>query len=83
MDEDFYNGGEHLEHTYKILRAEFHPPFWFFANVDRSEELLGDEPWAVTQSLIASRVDQAGAMPCFRRSTAGRWGESLWPGRGQ
>ena len=59
MDEDFYNGGEHLEHTYRILRAEFHPPFWFFADVDRSEELLGDEPWAVTQSLIASRADQA------------------------
>jgi len=59
MDEDFYNGGEHLEHTYRILRAGFHPPFWFFADVDRSQELLGDEPWSVTQSLIASRADQA------------------------
>jgi glycosyltransferase involved in cell wall biosynthesis len=59
MDEDFYNGGEHLEHTYRILRAELHPPFWFFADVDRSEELLGDEPWSVSHSLIASRADQA------------------------
>jgi hypothetical protein len=59
MDEDFYNGGEHLEHTYRILRAEFHPPFWFFADVDRSEELLGEEPWSVSQSRIASRADQA------------------------
>jgi hypothetical protein len=59
MDEDFYNGGEHLEHTYRILRAELHPPFWFFADVDCSEELLGDEPWSVSQSLIASRADQA------------------------
>jgi len=59
MDEDFYNGGEHLEHTYRILRAELHPPFWFFADVDRSEELLGDEPWSVSQSRIASRADQA------------------------
>ena len=59
MDEDFYNGGEHLEHTYRILRAEFHPPFWFFADVDCSEELLGDEPWSLSQSLIASRADQA------------------------
>jgi glycosyltransferase involved in cell wall biosynthesis len=67
MDEDFYNGGEHLEHTYRILRAGFHPPFWFFADVDSSEELLGDEPWAVTQSLIASRVDQA---ELVRRSDA-------------
>jgi len=59
MDEDFYNGGEHLEHTYRILRAELHPPFWFFADVDRSEELLGEEPWSVSQSRIASRADQA------------------------
>jgi hypothetical protein len=67
MDEDFYNGGEHLEHTYRILRAELHPPFWFFADVDRSEELLGEEPWSVSQSLIASRADQA---ELVRRSDA-------------
>jgi len=59
MDEDFYNAGEHLEHTYRILRAGFHPPFWFFADVDCSEELLGEEPWSVSQSRIASRADQA------------------------
>jgi hypothetical protein len=58
MDEDFYNAGEHLEHTYRILRDGFHPPFWFFADVDRSEELLGDEPWSKSQSVIASRADQ-------------------------
>lgn len=67
MDEDFYNGGEHLEHTFRILRAEFHPPFWFFADVERSGELLGDEPWSPTQSLIASRADQA---ELVRRSDA-------------
>ena len=59
MDEDFYNGGEHLEHTYRILRAGFHPPFWVFADVERSQELLGEETWSVSQSLIASRADQA------------------------
>ena len=58
MDEDFYNAGEHLEHTYRILRAGFHPSFWFFADVDRSEELLGEEPWSKSQSVIASRADQ-------------------------
>jgi len=59
MDEDFYNAGEHLEHTYQIIRAGLHPPFWFFADVDRSEELLGDEQWSKSQSVIASRADQA------------------------
>jgi glycosyltransferase involved in cell wall biosynthesis len=67
MDEDFFNSGEHLEHTYRILRAGFHPPFWFFADVDRSEELLGEEPWSVSQSRIASRADQA---ELFRKSDA-------------
>ena len=67
MDEDFYNGGEHLEHTYRILRAGFHPPFWFFADVDGSQELLGEEPWSASQSLIASRAEQA---ELIRRSDA-------------
>jgi len=67
MDEDFYNAGEHLEHTYRILRAGFHPPFWFFADVGRSEELLGEEPWSVSQSRIASLADQA---ELFRKSDA-------------
>ena len=58
MDEDFYNSGEHVEHTYRILQAGFHPPFWFFADVERSADLLGDEPWSPVQSLIASRADQ-------------------------
>ena len=86
MDEDFYNGGEHLEHTYRILRAGYHPPFWFFADVDHSKELLGDEPWTPSQSLIASRADQAELVrksdaifkmkhgrPVGRISVAGTW----------
>jgi len=58
MDEDFYNSGEHVEHTHRILEAGLHPPFWFFADVERSADLLGDEPWSPAQSLIASRADQ-------------------------
>ena len=67
MDEDFYNATEHIEHTYRIFQAGFHPTFWFFADVDRSEELLGEEPWSVSQSRIASRADQA---ELVRRSDA-------------
>ena len=59
MDEEFYNGGEHLEHTYRIICAGFHPPFWFFADVYHSEDLLGDEPWSPVQSIIASRHRQS------------------------
>ena len=57
MDEEFYNSGEHVEHTYRILQAGFHPPFWFFADLEGSADLLGEEPWSPTQSLITSRSD--------------------------
>ena len=67
MDEEFYNSGEHLEHTYRILQAGFHPPFWFFADLDGSADLLGEEPWSPTQSLITSRSDP---QELIRRSDA-------------
>ena len=67
MDEEFYNSGEHVEHTYRILQAGFHPPFWFFADLEGSADLLGEEPWSPTQSRIASRADQP---ELIRRSDA-------------
>lgn len=67
MDEEFYNSGEHVEHTYRILQAGFHPPFWFFADLEGSADLLGEEPWSPTQSLITSRSDP---QELIRRSDA-------------
>jgi glycosyltransferase involved in cell wall biosynthesis len=54
IDEKFYNACEHVDHTYKIIKAGMHPPFWFFADIENSGDYLGDEPWDITKSTISS-----------------------------
>ena len=54
IDERYYNVWEHVDHTYEIIKAGMHPPFWFFADIDRSWEYLGDEPWDIKKSTISS-----------------------------
>ena len=59
MDEDFHNALEHVDHTYAVVKAGMHPPFWYFADAPRSWLYLGDEPWSAGQSRIASRDDHS------------------------
>lgn len=33
MDENFYNAWEHVEHTYRIIKAGRYTPFWWFADI--------------------------------------------------
>ena len=54
MDEEYYNACEHLDHTYQIIKAGMHPPFWYFADIEDSWKYLGDEEWSLTQSTISS-----------------------------
>jgi GT2 family glycosyltransferase len=54
LDEDFYNACEHVEHTYRIIKSDMHPPFWNFADIANSWEYLGDEEWSIKQSTISS-----------------------------
>jgi glycosyltransferase involved in cell wall biosynthesis len=54
LDEDFYNACEHVEHTYRIIKSDMHPPFWNFADIANSWEYLGDEEWSINQSTISS-----------------------------
>jgi hypothetical protein len=42
IDERFYNAFDHVEHTYRIIKAGFHPNFWWFADVANSHDLLSD-----------------------------------------
>lgn len=57
MDERYYNACEHVDHTYEIIKAGMHPPFWHFADIENSWEYLGDEEWSLKQSTISSRDD--------------------------
>lgn len=42
MDERFNNAWEHVDHTYRIIKAGLHPPFWYFADVADSYTMIKD-----------------------------------------
>jgi len=43
MDERYtrFNNMEHVDHTMSIIQAGLHPPFWWFADIDKSWESIG------------------------------------------
>jgi GT2 family glycosyltransferase len=43
IDERFKNAYEHVDHTYQIIKAGYHPPFWWFADLDNSSEYITDQ----------------------------------------
>jgi len=53
MCEDFNNCWEHVSSTNYIIKAGFHPPFWWFADLANSHELLEEAPGAIENSSIA------------------------------
>lgn len=59
MDENYFNACEHVDHTLEIIKAEMHPPFWYFADIENSWEYLGDEEWSLQQSTISSKNDHS------------------------
>ncbi|WP_294904856.1 glycosyltransferase family 2 protein [Tatumella sp. UBA2305] len=56
MDEIFYNALEHVEHSWRIIRAGMHPPFSYFADIENSGAYLGDEGWSTRQSTICNQL---------------------------
>lgn len=57
-DEAFYNAWEHVDLTYRIIKAGYHPPFWFFADIADSHKYLTEAPNAIDNSSIANKTDQ-------------------------
>lgn len=53
MCEDFDNCWEHVSSTNYIIRAGYHPPFWWFADLANSHELITEAPGAIENSSIA------------------------------
>lgn len=62
IDENFYNAFDHVEHTYQLILKNFHPPFWWFADLADSREYLGDIPWSPQTSTVNSRPDHSRLM---------------------
>ena len=52
FDERFQNAWEHVEHTYRIIKAGLHPPFWNFADIYDSTEYLQEIEGAIENSSI-------------------------------
>lgn len=58
IDDDFYNAWEHVDHTYRIIKAGYHPPFWWFADLHDSHKYLTEAPDAINNSSIANNNEQ-------------------------
>jgi GT2 family glycosyltransferase len=58
FDERFFNAWEHVDHTYRIIKAGFHPPFWWFADIATSEEYIGEYTDAIANSAISKNNSQ-------------------------
>lgn len=54
MNEEYDQCWEHVCSTYDIIKAGFHPPFWWFADLANSHELLTEAPGAIENSVIAN-----------------------------
>lgn len=42
IDPVYFNTLEHVDHTLKIIKAGYHPPFWWFADLSNSSDFLED-----------------------------------------
>lgn len=58
IDEAYYNAWEHVDHTYRIIKAGYHPPFWWFADIADSINYLTEAPGAIDNSSIANKSEQ-------------------------
>ena len=57
-DEAYYNAWEHVDHTYMLIKAGYHPPFWWFADIFDSHKYLTEAPGAIDDSSIANDSEQ-------------------------
>lgn len=53
FDPAFKNAWEHVEHTFQAIKSGFHPPFWYFADIENSWKFLTDIPNSIENSTIA------------------------------
>lgn len=58
IPEEYPNCWEHVDHTYQIIKSGNHPPFWWFADLANSHELLEEAPGAINNSAIAKDKTQ-------------------------
>lgn len=57
-DERFFNAWEHVDHTYRIIQANGHPPFWWFADIRNSCQYISTQENAIKDSVTATDKTQ-------------------------
>ena len=57
IDENFHNAWEHVDHTYSIIKANLHPPFWWFADIFNSHKFVGPQKNAIGNSTTSKNTD--------------------------
>ena len=58
IDERFESAFDHVDHTYRIHKAGYHPHFWHFADIADSEKYLTEAPDAIKNSVIAKNEEE-------------------------
>ncbi len=57
-DEQFYNAWEHVDHTYRIINQQGHPPFWWFADIHNSVSFLSIPSDSIDRSSTAENKEK-------------------------
>ena len=57
MNEDFYNAWEHVEHTYRIIKAGKYSPFWWFADIEDSQDYISEAENEKAHSSLAKNEE--------------------------
>jgi len=58
IDENYKNAWEHVDHTYNIIKANLHPPFWWFADLANSHELIVPQKNAIGNSSTSKNTNE-------------------------
>jgi len=57
IDENYTNAWEHVDHTYNIIKAGYHPPFWWFADLANSHKLIAPQANAINNSTTSKNTE--------------------------
>jgi GT2 family glycosyltransferase len=58
IDENYKNAWEHVDHTYNIIKAKLHPPFWWFADLANSHTLIEPQKNSIGNSSTSKNTNE-------------------------
>ena len=57
-NEKFHNAWEHVDHTFRIIKANGHPPFWWFADIHDSVRYLSIPSDSIDRSTTSTNKEE-------------------------